>query len=60
MFDIIIAYLIIGFLWLSLWDIGIKKMPSNGTRLRYLFFWPVTLGAFIIGFIESWIDHTKE
>ena len=60
MFDIIIAYLIIGFIWLAIWDLGIQKMPSNGTRLRYLFLWPVTLVAFIIGFIQSWINHTNQ
>jgi hypothetical protein len=60
MMDYIIGYLLIGFLWMTIWDLGIQKMPTNGTRIRYLFFWPFTLVAFIIGFIESWIKHTNQ
>tara|TARA_B110000503_G_scaffold120796_1_gene183777 strand:+ start:284 stop:469 length:186 start_codon:yes stop_codon:yes gene_type:complete len=53
MFDIIITYLIIGFIWLSLWDVFVEKMPNNGTRMRYFFLWPITLIAFLIGIIEA-------
>ena len=57
MFDIIITYLIIGFLWLSLWDVFIQKMPNNGTRIRYLLLWPFTLIAFLIGIYEGWTNN---
>jgi hypothetical protein len=57
--DFLLTYLTIGFTWLVLWDVLIQKMPSNGTRLRYFLLWPITLGAFIIGFIESWNNNTK-
>ena len=60
MTDFLLTYFIIGFIWLIIWDLGIKKMPSNGTRLRYLFLWPFTLIAFIVGFIQSWNNHTKQ
>tara|TARA_B110000285_G_scaffold23614_1_gene22755 strand:+ start:195 stop:383 length:189 start_codon:yes stop_codon:yes gene_type:complete len=60
MIDYIIGYLLVGFIWMTLWDLGIQKMPNNGTRIRYFFFWPFTLIAFIIGFIESWNKHSNE
>jgi len=60
MYNIMIFYLLIGFVWLAIWDLGIQKMPSNGTRLRYLLLWPVTLCAFIVGFIQSWINQMNQ
>ena len=60
MFDIIIAYLIIGFLWLTIWDVFIQKMPNNGTRIRYLFLWPFTLIAFLIGIFQAWNNRNNE
>jgi len=54
------TYFLIGFIWLCIWDVLIQKMPSNGTRVRCFLFWPVTLGAFIVGIIQSFIHHSKQ
>lgn len=57
-----ISYLTIGFIWLLLHEIvfatqsddGPKQEFTNGWRIRLFLFWPITLIAWIIGFVEAW------
>ena len=49
--DGILTYLIIGFIWGLMCDFLILPFPDNATRARYIFFWPISLGAFIYGAI---------
>lgn len=51
--DGIIVYLLIGTLWCFFTDVFMTEMENNNTRLRFIFFWPVTVIAFIWGFIEA-------
>jgi len=51
--DGIIVYLLIGVLWCFITDVFMTQMDGNGTRLRYILFWPVTFIAFIMGFIDA-------
>ncbi len=50
-------YILIGLIWCLITDLYISKMPDNSVRVRYIIFWPITLGAFVYGFIESFINH---
>ena len=45
-------YLIVGIIWLLIHEILGFKM-NNGMRLRLLLAWPVTLSAWIIGFVDA-------
>ena len=50
------TYLLIGTMWCLLFEFGINPREiNNGTRLRQILFWPIPLGAFIIGFIVAFI-----
>jgi hypothetical protein len=60
MIDLIISYFLLGALWLIICDFGIQRMPNNGTRIRYFLFWPITLTAFIVGFIDALIRSFNE
>lgn len=51
-------YLWIGIVWLILHELIRLKM-NNGMRIRLWLFWPVTLIAWIIGFIEAWKNDTE-
>ena len=45
-----------GLIWLIHAEYSYKQMGeplTNGARLRYLLFWPITLLAFIWGLIET-------
>lgn len=53
------TYLLIGVIWCFITDKFMTEMDGNGTRLRYIFFWPITLGAFIYGFIEAYIHNNR-
>ncbi len=57
--DGIMTYLLIGVIWCFITDKFMTEMDGNGTRLRYIFFWPITLGAFIYGFIEAYIHNNR-
>tara|TARA_B100001564_G_scaffold215419_1_gene181329 strand:- start:294 stop:410 length:117 start_codon:yes stop_codon:yes gene_type:complete len=35
-------------------------MPNNSVRLRYLFLWPVTLTAFLMGLYDAWRNHKDD
>jgi hypothetical protein len=63
MIDYIMSYLVVGAVWMGIWDLGFQKMPNNGVRIRYWLLWPFTLGAFVIGVInatiETWNDDEK-
>jgi hypothetical protein len=49
-------YLLIGTMWSLIFEFGINPREiNNGTRLRQILFWPIPLGAFIIGFIVAFI-----
>tara|TARA_B110000208_G_scaffold6183_1_gene7905 strand:+ start:765 stop:956 length:192 start_codon:yes stop_codon:yes gene_type:complete len=60
MIDILLSYLLFGFTWMTICDVFIQKMPNNGVRLRYLFLWPFTFGAFVIGFINAVINKWND
>jgi hypothetical protein len=52
----LMIYLLIGTMWCLLFEFGINPREiNNGTRLRQILFWPIPLGAFIIGFIVAFI-----
>lgn len=51
-------YLWVGVVWLLLHELVGLKM-NNGMRIRLWLFWPVTLIAWIIGFVEAWMNDTK-
>ncbi len=52
----LMIYLLIGTMWSLIFEFGINPREiNNGTRLRQILFWPIPLGAFIIGFIIAFI-----
>lgn len=52
----LMIYLLIGTMWSLIFEFGINPREiNNGTRLRQILFWPIPLGAFIIGFIVAFI-----
>ena len=54
--ETLIIYLLIGTMWSLIFEFGINPREiNNGTRLRQILFWPIPLGAFIIGFIVAFI-----
>ena len=53
------TYILIGLIWCLITDLFMTEMEDNWTRVRYIIFWPITLGAFVYGFIESIINHNK-
>ena len=50
-------YLLCGVIWALLNEGGIQ---SSGHRIRLILFWPITLVAFIVGFIEAVIGNNNE
>jgi len=52
MIEYINNYFIVGIVWLLLHELLGLKM-SNGMRFRLFVFWPVTLFAWIIGFLDA-------
>ena len=54
--ETLMIYLLIGTVWSLIFEFGINPREiNNGTRLRQILFWPIPLGAFIIGFIIAFI-----
>lgn len=53
-------YILTGTLWCFICDNFMVKMDSNMTRVRYILFWPYTLVAFIIGFINALIESYND
>ena len=49
----IIYYFITGLLWTTYWQSQINL--TWGARIRYTLFWPITLMAWLIGFIDAFI-----
>ena len=50
----LMIYLLIGTMWSLIFEFGINPREiNNGTRLRQILFWPIPLGAFIIGFLVA-------
>ena len=55
-------YFIIGLIWLLLTEYNYKKQNiylSNMARFRYFLLWPITLLAFIWGFIDAYINRNE-
>lgn len=52
----ILIYLVIGMVWTLLNE---SNITDNGHRTRLILFWPITVGAFILGFIQAYIDRDK-
>ncbi len=57
MYENIAYYLIIGLLWGLMNEGGVQ---NQGHRIRLVLFWPVTVCAFLIGFIEAVINDDEE
>lgn len=55
--NLIQIYLLIGLVWCFFWERAIPEEMTNGRRIRYVLFWPITLFAWIIGFIHAYIDY---
>jgi hypothetical protein len=49
-------YLITGFVWLVLNEIYLNRKLDNGIRFRLWVFWPVTVIAWIIGFVAAFVE----
>jgi len=58
--NFLVIYIIIGFIWLILWDIVILRMPNNRMRLQYLFLWPIMLIVVIVGVTQTWNNRTNK
>lgn len=58
MLEILNYYLLVGFFWLILHEVLGLKM-NNGMRFRLWVLWPVTLTAWVIGFIEA-INNSED
>lgn len=46
-------YLIVGTVWLLFHELYLNGKMTNGMRFRLWAFWPVTVIAWIIGFLEA-------
>jgi hypothetical protein len=57
MLDNIAYYLIIGLFW-GLMNEG--NVQSKSHRIRLVLFWPVTLVAFLVGFIDAVINSDND
>ncbi len=67
MIDYIHSYLIVGVVWLLLQEfiyVSQNDFPhhkmNNGLRVRLLLLWPITMTAWIIGFIEAMRNHYND
>ena len=49
-------YLITGFVWLVLHEFFLNGKLDNGLRFRLLVLWPVTVVAWIIGFVAAFVE----
>ena len=49
-------YLITGFVWLVLHEFFMNGKLDNGLRFRLLVLWPVTVVAWIIGFVAAFVE----
>ena len=58
--DGILTYLLIGLNWCFITDVFMTEMENNNTRLRYIIFSSVTFLIFIMGFIDTYINHRDE
>ena len=57
MIDIILTYLLIGTIWSFTCERLIVKMEDNGTRIRFILFWPYTFSTFVIALIKNFMDN---
>lgn len=57
MIDIILTYLLIGTIWSFTCERLIVKMEDNGTRIRFILFWPYTFCTFVIALIKNFMDN---
>lgn len=56
-----VTYLLIGLIWCFITDYFFTNMEmSNGARIRYTLFWPVTFSAFLIGIWEAYQNDGNE
>ena len=53
-------YLIVGVVWLLLHELLLNGKMTNGMRFRLWVFWPVTLVAWILGFVDAFINSYNE
>tara|TARA_B100000900_G_C20599468_1_gene724922 strand:+ start:3121 stop:3312 length:192 start_codon:yes stop_codon:yes gene_type:complete len=57
MIEYIQYYLIVGALWSLIHTIIIgDKNITTGYQIRLLLFWPITMAAWVIGFIEAMVQ----
>lgn len=63
MIQYIIYYFLAGFTWLILHELLMDGKMNNGLRARLFCFWPVTVFAWIIGFLDAiyytWFDDEE-
>lgn len=53
MIQYIMYYFMAGLTWLILHELLMNGKINNGLRVRLFLFWPVTLFAWIIGFVDA-------
>ena len=59
MIEKITIYLFIGTMWSLYWEsMGPMEYPmDNYKRFRYIFFWPIGVSVWVIGFTIGFINH---
>ena len=57
MIEGILTYLLIGTIWSFTCEKLIQPMEDNGTRIRFIVFWPYTFCTFIIALIKNFTDN---
>lgn len=58
MIDYIKYYLIIGTVWSLIHTLIIgNENVTTGYQIRLLLFWPITMAAWVIGFVEAMVQN---
>ena len=56
-----ITYFLIGTVWAMIFELKINPRETTmGTRLRQLFLWPITVGAWCVGFVVPTIQAIND
>ena len=58
MIDYIKYYLIVGTVWSLIHTLIIgNENVSTGYQIRLLLFWPITMAAWVVGFVEAMVQN---
>lgn len=57
--DNVSLYILVGLIWCFIADNFMTTMESNWTRFRFILFWPITLGAFLLGIVGFFINDEE-